>query len=267
MKLTVHTVVKNEDIWIWFALQSILPFVEKVLVFDTGSSDRTIEVIKSIKSDKIILEEKGEVDKNGLVKLRQEQLDRTETDWFLILDGDEIWPKDQLTMLLQIAEKSPKQTVAIFNKVRNCIGDIYHYLPDSSGRYQIANIKGNLNIRLIKKTPQLKIIGEYPLEAYTNENGPLQNQDGNLTFADCWYLHMSFLKRSSTAMGKVSGSFGRAKYWQKGLLIDNEQLPSVFNESYPDIVADPKKRRGLIYESLAQLVEPMLSLKNAIKNV
>jgi glycosyltransferase involved in cell wall biosynthesis len=267
MKLTVHTVVKNEDIWIWFALQSLLPFAEQIIVFDTGSSDKTVEVIKKIRSNKIIFENKGIVNKKGLVKLRQEQLERTKTDWFLILDGDEIWPKDQLNKLIQVASQSPKNTVAVFNRVRSCIGDIFHYLPDSAGGYEIAGMKGNLNIRLIKKTPQLKVTGEYPLETYVNQEGPIQSQNQKLVFGDCWYLHTSFLKRSSAASDKVSGSFGRVKYPQRGLVLNEEQLPSVFNESYPDMVPDPKKRRGVIYESLAQLAEPILTIKNAIKNV
>jgi len=88
--LTVHCVVKNEERWIWFALKSILDIADKILVYDTGSSDRTVDIIKTIKSKKIFFEEKGEVDAKGLAQFRREQLIRTKKEWFLILDGDEI---------------------------------------------------------------------------------------------------------------------------------------------------------------------------------
>lgn len=265
MKITVHTVVKNEDIWVWFAVQSVLPFVDKIIIFDTGSEDKTVDVIKTINSDKIVFEERGSVDRKGLVKLRQEQLDRTETDWFLILDGDEIWPEDQLKGLLKSAESAPANTVATFNKVRNCIGDVYHYLPESTGKYEIAGVKGNLNMRLIKKTKDLKIEGEYPLEAYVDKNGPLQNQVDDLIFADYWYLHTSFLKRSSTISTKVSGSFGKSKLWQKGLKLREEELPAVLKADFPSVVEKPLSKRGLSYEILAHALAPAISIKKSFK--
>ena len=40
--ITVHCVVKNEERWIWFAINSILDIAEKILVYDTGSTDKTV---------------------------------------------------------------------------------------------------------------------------------------------------------------------------------------------------------------------------------
>ena len=165
-KITIHCIIKNEDRWIWYALQSVLPYVEKILIYDTGSTDNTLPIIKSIAFPKIVLEEKGVVDRRGLVALRQEQLERTQTPWFMLLDGDEIWPQESIKKLLSAAQNASKKTLALFTRTRNCVGDIYHYLPDSKGHYQIKNITGHLNIRLIRNIPRLKVIGEYPLESY-----------------------------------------------------------------------------------------------------
>ncbi len=265
MKLTVQTVVKNEDRWVYFALQSVLPFVEKILVFDTGSTDKTVEAIKSTNSSKIIFEEKGLVDGEGLVKLRREQLEMTKTEWFLLLDGDEIWPRQQLRKLLEEAEKSPPDTLAIFNRVKNCIGDVYHLLPESAGRYKISDIKGNLNTRLIKKIPGLQISGSYPLEYYFDGNGPIQDQTGKMVFADVWYLHASFLKRSTSAAGKVSGSFGRSRIWQKGLNLSADELPEVFFLPRPPFVPDPLEKRSRFYEAGAIFTSPLIELKRKLK--
>lgn len=261
MRITAHCVVKNEDIWVWFAIMSVLPFVDKVFIYDTGSTDKTVDIVKSIGSDKIIFEERGEVDKMQLVRLRQEQLEKTKTDWFLILDGDEIWPQNQLLKLFKAAEEASNNIVAIFNHVRNCIGDIYHFLPEDSGDYKIAGVTGNLNTRLIKKTKYLKILGEYPLETYQDQNGPVQSQASNIIHSNTWYLHTSFLKRSTKVEDKVSGSFGKAKIWQKGLIMDKGELPEVLRLDHPDIVADPYIKRGVSYEVMANILNPLIDLK------
>lgn len=265
LKLTAHCVVKNEDKWVWFAIQSVLPYVERVLVFDTGSTDKTQQIIDSIKSSKIIFEKKGIVSREELVKLRQEQIDRTKTEWFLILDGDEVWPKKELENLIDHAANASKNIVAVFNKTRNCIGDIYHYLPEAAGRYEIAGHKGNLNVRLIRKKTGLKVAGTYPDEYYGDENGPVQEQESNLLFADCWYLHTTFLSRSTQDIVKTSGSLGKQKKWEKGLSLAEEVLPEVFKLDRPEFVENPHKRRDFTYEMLASLISPALNLKRLVK--
>ncbi len=264
MKFSVHTVVKNEDQWIWYAINSVLPYAEKIYIYDTGSSDKTVEIIKSISSDKISFEEKGEVDKKGLTKLRLNQLRKTKTDWLLILDGDEIWPEKEFKKLINVADKAPKEIVALFNKTRNCIGDVFHYLPDNMGNYKIGEKKGNLNMRLIRKTDDLTIKGEYPLEFYTNQKGPLQLQTDNLKFVDCWYLHTTYLKRSSFDSNKTSGSLGKKKIWIKGLKMSSSKLPNVFFQEKLEIVPDPLKKRNLFYEVLAGALNPILNLRRKI---
>src|SRR3990167_5692967 len=52
--ITVHCVVKNEEKWVWYALNSVIDIAQKVLIFDTGSTDKTVEIIKKIKNKKII---------------------------------------------------------------------------------------------------------------------------------------------------------------------------------------------------------------------
>ena len=54
-KLTVHCVVKNEEKWIWFAIESIRDIAKEIIIYDTGSTDNTVEIIKTIKDKKIKL--------------------------------------------------------------------------------------------------------------------------------------------------------------------------------------------------------------------
>lgn len=268
MKITAHCIVKNEDCWVYFAIKSILSFVEHVIVYDTGSTDHTVEILKDLKSQnpkKITFEEKGPVDRVGLSKLREEQVKRTKTDWFLILDGDEIWKKEEIQKLISETEKKESQIIAAFNRTRNCIGDVYHYLPYESGGYEIAGIKGTLNIRLIKNKPNLLLTGEYPWESYADENGPIEKQSKNLLFVDCWYLHTSFLKRSSKDVSKSSGSFGKKKFPEKGIRMSDQELPDVLLEHRPSNVPDPLTKRSRPYEYIASISSPLIKIKRKIK--
>ena len=75
--ITAHMLVKNEERWIWFAVQSVLPAVDGVLVVDTGSSDRTLDILKTIRANKLVVEEREAGSREELVNLRNEMLQRT----------------------------------------------------------------------------------------------------------------------------------------------------------------------------------------------
>lgn len=242
-KITVHTIVKNEDRWIWYALMSVVDYVDKILIYDTGSTDKTLSVIKTIASPKIILESKPATTRQDLVKLRQEQLDRTRTPWFMLLDGDEIWPQGNLQKLLVAAANADENILAFFNRTRNCVGDMYHYLPESTGRYHIKGITGHLNIRLIRKVPGLKVVGEYPLEAYTFNGQPLQNLEDRLQFIDAWYLHTTHLPRSTqkSANTQVIDRLKKRKFWRPSLKMHQSELPEVLWQPRPSLVPPPTK--------------------------
>ncbi|HLD27297.1 MAG TPA: glycosyltransferase [Patescibacteria group bacterium] len=195
-KLTSHTLVKNEEVWIKPALEAVINFVDEALVWDTGSTDKTVSLIQSIKSPKIKFKQCGSVDREGLVKLRNQQIKATKTDWFLLVDGDEIWPKENLIQLIKVMTKAKPKTIALVNRTRNCVGDLNHYLPESKGRYRIGPWSGHLNIRAIRNLPGLKVIGSYPNEAYVYKGRKLQDQPEKLEFVDTWYWHTTHLKRT-----------------------------------------------------------------------
>ena len=51
-KIWAHTLVKNEERFIWFSVMSVIVNVDKVLIWDTGSTDDTVKIIQKIKSHK-----------------------------------------------------------------------------------------------------------------------------------------------------------------------------------------------------------------------
>ena len=246
-KITVHTVIKNEDRFIWYALKSVINFIDRIIIYDTGSTDNTIPIIHTIASAKIILESHSVSTRQELTALRQQQLDRTTTPWFMLLDGDEIWPEKNLHTLLHAATTADNTTIAFINKTRNCIGDIFHYLPASTGHYHIKGLTGHLNIRLIKNIPGLKVMGDYPLEAYTLNGQPIQQLKDRIEFVDTWYLHTTHLPRSThkSTTSTVIDRLSKRKFWRPSLKLTKSELPSVFWQPHPALVPAPPLNRCL----------------------
>lgn len=250
--LTAHMIVKNEDQWIWYALQSVLPYVEKILVYDTGSTDRTVQIISSIKSKKINLTRKGAVSAEKLVELRNEQIEETSTPWFLILDGDEVWSGTAMTELQQVLAKTQKYAVVL--KVLLPVGDLTRFQPESAGRYRLLGRRGHYNIRAYKKVPGYRWKGVYPNEAYVDSrNTPIQNNDNLLHLLKNPYWHMRLLKRSEKRKGKIE--WGQTK---------KRKLPSVFLMDRPDVVPSPHFTMSYAHRIRAIVWTPLLRLKRKL---
>ena len=260
--LTVHCVVKNEERWIWFAINSILDIAEKILIYDTGSTDKTVEIIKTIKSKKIIFKEKGEVDAKGLAQLRKEQLSGTKTEWFLILDGDEVWMEETKKELVGKIKNVDKSKWGVVVRAWNLVGDVYHYHPESihyHWPYAHKDYKGWANLRVFRKSiPGLHIKGDYPLEAYCDKyETPIQNYGGErLLFLRNRYLHATYLTRSDTRE-RDKGVLNRLKKSKMELGFSfpkNFKYPEAFYKKTPSIVPSPWEKRSNV-ESFVSLVQ------------
>lgn len=273
--LTIHCVVKNEEKWVWFAIKSIEDIASKIIIYDTGSTDKTVEIIKSIKSKKIIFEEKGPVDAKGLVKLRREQLFKTKTEWFMILDGDEIWPEKTKKELIKKIKSAKEKDWGAVVRAWNFVGDVFHYHPESvkyHWPFAPKSWHGWANLRVIRNSISgLKIIGEYPLEAYVDNRGiPLQNYGTkHLLFFKNRYFHASYLVRSDsrkkdkTILNRTKKSkmeFGRS-------FPDAFRLPEVFYLEKPSIVADPFARRTRAESFISILQTPAKEVRRKILNL
>ena len=238
-KIVVHCLVKNEENFIWYALKSVLPFVDRIMVWDTGSEDKTVKIIKSIKSSKIDFVEKGSVDSITFTTVRNEMLqatDKQKYNWLMVLDGDEIWPKNSLTKIVKHIESHP-QTQAIFLNTMNVVGDIYHKQPKSAGHYKIKGKEGHLSLRFInlEKVSNLFVNLPHGHEGYFS-NGTLVQKLPHVDYLDVWYLHTTHLQRSSLDQLTLKRKMKR-KY-ELGDLIPRDEIPEIIFKKHPQIVPD-----------------------------
>lgn len=248
MNLTAHMIVLNEENWVKYGIQSVLPYVDKFIIFDTGSIDNTVEIIKNIKSSKIIFEEKGKADAGQMVALRNEQIKKTKTKWFMLVDGDEIYP----SRIFGEINLSDNYT-GIYLKNHICVGDIYHQMSARYGRYALCGHSGHLNMRFYRIINGWQWWGEYPLEHYgPNPNVSINTMCDKLQFINDYYWHMSFMKRSSmTSRNHIKYDFGEKI---------KDQIPKIF-----DGKALRKRSTKYLFRSL--LETPIRRVKNISQSI
>lgn len=264
-----NTIVKNEDRYIWFAIKSVINHLDKLIIYDTGSTDLTVEIIEDLIKeypDKIIFEKKGLVSKSALTALRQEMLEKTKSDWFLLLDGDEVWWEDSIKSVTNEIKANGDDLYALVSPVINLIGDIYHYQESAAGEYKILGQKGHFNIRAInRKIPGLHLENDYPLEGYIEKSGKLiQSVQKKLEFIDKPLLHFSFLNRSTNPDHKTLHR-NKIKTELGIKFAEGFKYPEVFSLSRPNYIKDPFKKMSLSYKIRAGLITPLKKIRRRIK--
>lgn len=264
MKIWANTIVHNEENFIWFAIMSVVDYVDKVLVWDTGSTDKTVKIIqeiRKIKKEKIIFKEVGEVDKNEFSKMRQGMLDQSKCDWILVLDGDEIWPDISIKNVAKEIEKQKDTADAIVVPFYNLVGDIYHYQKKDAGKYKISGKIGHFTVKAINRSiPGLHLEGPYGVEGYLDkDNVYIQHRDPKRTvFLDAPFLHCTHLKRSSKN--------GHNKYkYELGISLPKDfRFPKVFYKDYPSSIPSPWVKTSGINKIIAGGLTPLRKIKRRI---
>lgn len=249
--LTVHSICKNEERWIWYSLMSVIDYVDRILVYDTGSTDNTVEIIKSINNPKIELTEVGNVDAKGFTELRNKQMKETKTNWFFVLDADEIWNYKSVQTMVEKIKDAPENILASFVHFFSFVKDIRHYYMGHEQIIYPLNEKktyGWFTIRFVKNSPGLKCGNDYGLEGYFTPNGNELQRNGfeNYIWADdIYYFHARNLLRSSSEEKdqEVMQRVEKRHHHKIGVIPEiyrgmRVHYPEVFKMEHPKIVPD-----------------------------
>lgn len=271
MKISAHTLVKNEDQFIWFSVMSVIDYVDKYFIWDTGSTDNTLTVIEEIiKIPKY--KSKVEIRKinAGSIfeedKVRQQMLDVDNSDWFLVVDGDEIWWDESIKKVIDLIQKDGKDIESIVVPTINLVGDIYHYQEADAGNYNLAGRRGHLNLRAVNRNiPGLHSIKPHGLWGYVDENETLI-QDRNkekVIFVDAPYLHATHIVRSSSD----------DNIYKRGMKLKHElgisfpldfYYPEVFFKSRPETISSPWKVMDFSFKFRSFFETPLRQIKRRI---
>ena len=263
-----HTLVKNEERYLWFSVASVINYVDKVLIWDTGSTDKTVEIITQLQkkySQKIEFKEIGIVDRNGLSNARQKMLEESDCDWILILDGDEVWWEDSIKKLIATILYKGDRLDSIVNSYVSMVGDIYHKRGVATGRYRIGNLTGHFNIRAInRKVPGLHVEKPYGKEGYFNgQSVALQDESPEKReFINAPYMHFSHLRRSNRV--NVIDRLKKYKHEIGEPLPLDYYYPEVFFRPRPLLVSDIWRPMSFSFKLHSYLETPFRMIKRNI---
>ena len=203
--ITVHCRVRNEEAFVREMILSILPLAEQVLVCDTGSTDSTLEKIKSIGSGKIEMMNRPPSDPRGIMEYRNEMIERTETEWFMLVDGDEVYPDEAALKIHERIKTVPEKIARILVHRFHFVAG-YNFISgkDTIGRiYRTREIRWRLyddrDNRVGHETPYLI---EEPAKSVEGKTMKLPE--------NIFFFHGHYLSRSSR-----DAELGRLRSWRQ----------------------------------------------------
>jgi glycosyltransferase involved in cell wall biosynthesis len=269
--IVVHALVKNEARWLWYSISSVIDYVDKILLWDTGSTDGTLEIIEELRKkypNKIDYREYGEVTPETFTKARQEMLEETLSDWFIVVDADEIWWKESIKKVSDTIREKGDELESIVVPTVNLVGDIFHHQPESAGKYKIAGKVGHYNLRAINRIiPGLQALGPHGKMGWADGEGKMI-QDRNpekIKLIDAAYLHATNLKRASG--GKDTEVIKRKKKlkYEFGISFPKDfYYPESFFGDHPDFVESPWRVMDLPFKFRAFFETPLKAIKRKI---
>lgn len=266
-----HTLVKNEARWLWYSVSSVVEHVDKVMLWDTGSTDGSRQIEKELVKrwpDKIVLRQRIQKTAEEFTEVRQEMLEETGSDWFLVLDADEIWWEDSIKKIIAKINKYGDELESIVVPTVNLVGDIYHYQPESAGKYEIAGKVGHYNLRAVNRSiPGLQALGPHGQMGWADGEGKMiQDRDQKkVKLITAPYLHATNLRRAG--MGKDADVIKRKKKlkYELGISFPKDfYYPEAFFKERPDFVESPWEVMSKSFKLRAHLETPFRKLKRRI---
>ncbi len=269
-EIVAHVLVKNEARFIWYSVSSIIDYVDKVLLWDTGSTDKSVEIEKELVKkypEKIIFKEipTSHFDEE---KIRQQMLDQTSADWFVVVDADEIWWNDSIKKVIELIKKEGDRLESIVVPVVLPVGDIFHRQEENAGRYNLAGRVGHYNLRFVNHNiPGLHSLGAHGVWGWVDgDNKMIQDRDvSKIGYCDAPYLHMTYLERAGD--GKDVDVFKRKmklKYEIGDPFPLDFYYPEVFFRDKPDLILSPWRVMSRLFKFRAFFETPLRKIKRRI---
>jgi glycosyltransferase involved in cell wall biosynthesis len=121
MLVSVAMIVRDEEKNIERALRSVLPVADEIVILDTGSADRTKEIITGLNEPKIKLSDHEW--KDDFSEARNASIALCTGDWIFVYDGDEELTEEAQKELRPLLESQPPEVNTVSMITRNIITD------------------------------------------------------------------------------------------------------------------------------------------------
>lgn len=126
-EVTVTIMERNEEYFIGYIIAALIQYYPNILVFDHGSTDNTIDIIRGFPQVKLL--ERGNMDPAALGRERQIMTEMAETKWCLQIDGDEYYPPASLEALLKHEMPEGKKAGFVYMEDASWDGEDFRAFP------------------------------------------------------------------------------------------------------------------------------------------
>ena len=184
--------VCNEEYWIYYVLRGLFEVFGKVVLFDTGSTDRTVEIAQYA-ADKY----HGEIDwvredlrgdPHAIGQCPTRLRERVTSPWMFLVDGDEIWEESQLIALVRAVEAldSSQIQVGLVGGRNVCYREGRLMMRDKFSADRVFNPEVRWDVR-----------SDYPFQSHGLEQRIAAGKGVYLNNDEIYYWHVRHLQRSS----------------------------------------------------------------------
>ena len=154
-KLSIVILTKDSQKYLKEVLKSV-EFADEVVIYDSGSKDKTLEIAKKFKNTKIFIDTNWE----GFGIQKQKAVEKAKNKWVFVLDSDEvITEKLKKEILLTISD--PKHDAYFIPRLNNFFGKWMKHtglFPDYSIRL-FDKTKARFNKRKVHESVETKNAG------------------------------------------------------------------------------------------------------------
>jgi glycosyltransferase involved in cell wall biosynthesis len=267
MEVWAHTLVKNEAKWLWYSISSVINHVDKILLWDTGSTDGSLEIEKELEKQypgKIILRQRKQETASDFTKVRQEMLDVTKSDWFLMLDGDEIWWEDSIRTVISEIQESGKNIESVVVPTVNLVGDIFHFQEKAAGKYKFGNRVGHYNLRAVRRNISgLHSQGVHGVWGWADDDGKMIQDRNTYIFIDAPYFHATNLRRSDSDSDVIKRK-NKLRFELGENFPSDFYYPEVFFKDRPGNIPSPWSTMSTSFKLRAFFETPLRKIKRRV---
>lgn len=182
--LTPVVLTMNDLYWIPYTLSAIVGWFDRVVIYDVGSKDGTLDVLRWFKDNskcEILLEEFPFVEPKAQLAFRNALIADAQSEYYIQVDGDEVWSEDSLKALSNEFEAFVKSG-KLYGQVRRI-----EVVEDGNFGHAYGTNKFVPHTRLYHRTCTWR--GNHPGERPTI---PIKGSDYNFSWdAICYHFHNS----------------------------------------------------------------------------
>jgi tetratricopeptide (TPR) repeat protein len=160
MKLSLCMIVKDEEAQLPRCLESVRAVVDEIVVVDTGSSDRTIEIAKSFGA---AVQTFAWCD--DFAAARNASLQAAQGDWILVLDADEVLLPDIVPSLQQAIQNPEylvvtllRQEVGAKQAPYSLVSRLFRNRPDIRFSHPYHELIDDSVVAILQREPQWRVV-------------------------------------------------------------------------------------------------------------